>query len=98
MGYGRSAQPLRDFLSPKDGKITGSFEAMDHCPYAKLEDLKDILFQVRKLPNIKEPKPGIFYIKGKSFLHFHLKDDRRWADVRDGKDWGPSIDVPFGIN
>ena len=35
------------------------------------------------------------YLKSKGFLHFHMKDDRRWADVRDGASWGSEIDLPF---
>lgn len=68
---------------------------MAHCPYAQLADLESVLADIRTWPGIKEPKPGVFYLGSTAFLHFHLKDDRRWADVRDGKDWGPPVDAPF---
>lgn len=68
---------------------------MAHCPFEKLSDLESELNEVRKLPSIKEAKPGIFYLKSQSFLHFHTKGDRRWADARDGKVWGSEIEIPF---
>ena len=68
---------------------------MAHCPYELLKDLEPILSEIRKLPQIKEPKPGIFYLKGQGFLHFHIKDGRRWADARNGKKWGAEMDIPF---
>lgn len=67
---------------------------MAHCPYDKIKDLEPAFFEIRKLEKIKESKPGIFYLKGQSFLHFHIKEEKIWADVRDGKSWGTSIDVP----
>lgn len=68
---------------------------MPHTAYEKLSDLKDILKIIRKWPKIKEPKPGIFYIKSKPFLHFHDKDEKRWVDMRKGIHWGPSVEIPF---
>lgn len=69
---------------------------MAHCPFELLKDLEPCLSKIRALPKIKETKPGIFYLKGRSFLHFHInKENRRWADVVDGKSWGAEIDVPF---
>jgi hypothetical protein len=71
---------------------------MAHCPYDQLLDMEEALDKIRKQPLLKEKKPGIFYIKNQSFLHFHIKDDRRWADARDGKQWGPQIDLPFNAS
>lgn len=71
---------------------------MAHCPYEKLSDLSAELDTVRTWPAIKEAKPGIFYVKSQSFLHFHVKGERRWADARLGKSWGPEIEIPFGAN
>lgn len=68
---------------------------MGHTSYDDLSDLKSILAQLRKLPGIKEPKPGIFYYKSAGFLHFHDKDGERWADVRSGESWGAPITIPF---
>lgn len=68
---------------------------MAHCPFNKLSDISDVLEEVRELEKLKEPKVGIFYLKSKGFLHFHEKDGRRWADVREGASWGDEIDLPF---
>jgi len=70
---------------------------MAHCPYEKLKDIESVLEEIRKLDGIKEPKPGIFYFKSKGFLHFHIdKDNNRWADIRDGKDWGKPVKFQIG--
>lgn len=71
---------------------------MAHCPISQLADLTELLESLRSLPGLRETKPGIFYLRGKGFLHFHLKDGRRWADVRAGADWGDPLDVPFGAS
>lgn len=67
---------------------------MARCPIEELKDLKVELSKIGQLPGVQEQKPGIFYLKRQGFLHFHLKDGRRWADVRDGKAWGPEIEIP----
>ena len=68
---------------------------MAHCPFEELADLRDCLDELRSWPLVAEPKPGIFYIKRIPFLHFHLdKAGRRWADIRDGADWGAEVDLP----
>jgi hypothetical protein len=66
-----------------------------HCPYDKLADLKDCLAAIRGLPGIVEAKPGIFYLGRTAFLHFHLKDEIRTADVRSGKEWGAVLEIPI---
>jgi hypothetical protein len=71
---------------------------MAHCPFEKLSDIALVLESIRMLPAIKEKKPGIFYIGSQSFLHFHIKENRRWADARDGSGWGKEIEIPLGPN
>ncbi|MGE3728500.1 MAG: hypothetical protein AB7I41_23320 [Candidatus Sericytochromatia bacterium] len=68
---------------------------MAHCPAEELTDLAEILAELRNCPGLKEKQTGIFYYKGKGFLHFHLKDGRRWADIREGQDWGTPLVLPF---
>ena len=68
---------------------------MAHCTYEDIVDLESCLEVIRSLDKVIERKPGTFYMKGKGFLHFHKKDGERWADVRDGLDWGEKIDIPF---
>ncbi len=70
---------------------------MGRCKYERLSEMESALDEVRKFKGLKEPKPGIFYLKGQGFLHFHEKDNKIWADVRDGKDWGIPIDVPATV-
>lgn len=69
---------------------------MAHCPYDRLADLETLLAGVRALAGLVEKRPGIFYVRGQGFLHFHVKGEVRWADVRDGSDWGEPIDMPEG--
>jgi len=66
--------------------------------HARTEDLRDVakvLARIRALPGVTERSPGIFYIRSTSFLHFHTKADRRWADAKAGNDWGSEIPLPF---
>ncbi len=68
---------------------------MAHCPFEQLDDLKQELNKIRDLPKVKEIKPGTFYLKSKGFLHFHInKEGQRWADVRNGSNWGSEIQIP----
>jgi hypothetical protein len=69
-----------------------------HCPFDKLNDIAKALEEIRGWPEVREPKPGIFYFKSKPFLHFHEKDGKRWADIRDGADWGEPFPLPFKAN
>ncbi len=71
---------------------------MGRCNYELLKDLEPALIEIRKFQDLKEPKPGIFYLKSQGFLHFHEKSENIWADVRDGKDWGTPIDVPKKVS
>lgn len=53
--------------------------------------------EIRTWPGIREPKPGIFYFKSKPFLHFHIKNGKRWADIRAAGDW-ENIDAPTPLS
>lgn len=70
---------------------------MGHCPYNQLKDLEPVLNQIRGWAGVKEKGQGIFYLKGQAFLHFHLQDGKRWADIKIGKNWGEPVDVAFGL-
>jgi hypothetical protein len=67
---------------------------MAHCPYSELADLEPALREIRTWPDVREPSPGVFYVKRLPFLHFHIKDGVRWADARKGAKWGPKIPAP----
>jgi len=70
---------------------------MGRCKYELLSAIEPALDEIRQFEGIKEPKPGIFYLKGQGFLHFHEKDGNIWADIRDGKVWGVPVDVPAKV-
>lgn len=61
---------------------------MARCPLALLDDLVDVLDDVRGWVGVVEKKPGVFYASRQPFLHFHLRaDGRRRADVRAREGW-----------
>lgn len=70
---------------------------MGRCSYEKLNGLEPAFGEIRKFADIKEPKPGIFYVKSQGFLHFHEKEGDIWADMRNGKTWGKPIEIPAKI-
>ncbi len=68
---------------------------MAHCKPEEIQDLENVLVEIQSWEKIQEKGFGKLYLKSKGFLHFHSKDGRRWADVRDGKNWRTEIDIPF---
>jgi hypothetical protein len=68
---------------------------MAHTSIENLKDIEPLLNQIRALEGIREPKPAIFYVKSKPFLHFHDADGKRWADAKNGDSWGKPIPLAF---
>ena len=72
---------------------------MAHADDAALQRLQPLLRQLRALTGLREMKPGIFYLKGSAFIHFH---DEAGALVADLKKAGGSgfdrypVDTPPG--
>ena len=60
---------------------------MAHADEAALERLLPLLRQLREIKGLREMKPGIFYLKGSAFIHFH---DEAGAPVADLKKAGGS--------
>ena len=60
---------------------------MKHAGAAALETLSDLLERLRTRTALAERRPGIFYIGGKAFLHFHDDPAGLFADLRLGRDW-----------
>ncbi|MBI1734165.1 MAG: hypothetical protein HYR51_03230 [Candidatus Rokubacteria bacterium] len=61
---------------------------------ALLDDLADVLAEVRTWPQVVEKKPGVFYVRREPFLHVHwLRGDRRRGDVKGRNDWA-QLDLP----
>jgi hypothetical protein len=49
---------------------------------ATLRELSGLLAQLRKIPDLTEAKPGIFYVKRLPMLHFHETDGGIFADLK----------------
>jgi hypothetical protein len=60
---------------------------MAHCPPELLDDLADLLADVRTWAGIVEKKPGVFYANRQPFLHFHVFEGKRHADVKGRGGW-----------
>jgi len=65
-----------------------------HCPPELLDDLADLLAEVRSWAGVVEKKAGVFYVRRQPFLHFHLvAGGRRRADVKGRAGW-VQVDLP----
>ena len=60
---------------------------MKHAGAGALGALCDLLESLRTRTALVEKRPGIFYLKGKAYLHFHEDPAGLFADLRDGSDW-----------
>jgi hypothetical protein len=60
---------------------------MKHATPETLKQIGSLLGGLRKLPNAVECRPGVFYVKGKAFLHFHEDPAGIFADIKIGNDW-----------
>src|SRR5882757_6829944 len=58
---------------------------MRHASTQTLQQLSDLLDQIRRREGLKEKKLGIFYRRSKSFLHFHEDPAGTFADVTFGE-------------
>jgi hypothetical protein len=55
---------------------------MKHAGPQTLDELEPLLAELRKLADLVERKRGVFYRRGKAFLHFHEDPDGMFADLR----------------
>jgi hypothetical protein len=60
---------------------------MKHAGTAAFGALSDLLESLRSRTALIERRPGIFYVSGKAFLHFHEDPAGLFADLRLGSDW-----------
>jgi hypothetical protein len=60
---------------------------MKHAGAAALDELGDLIAQVRVRDGLREKQPGVFYRKGKAWLHFHEDRAGLFADLRAGAEW-----------
>jgi hypothetical protein len=57
-----------------------------HAGPAALDALAELISAIRAR-SLKEPRPGVFYRKGKAWLHFHEDTAGLFADLRTGAEW-----------
>jgi len=60
---------------------------MKHATSAALGSISELLDQIKPKDGLVEKKPGIFYRKSKSFLHFHEDPAGLFADLNAGADF-----------
>lgn len=60
---------------------------MKHATAETLAQIPELLEQLRAIPSLVEKGPGVFYRKGRAFLHFHEDPAGLFADVRPGEEW-----------
>jgi hypothetical protein len=60
---------------------------MKHAGSVALAALDDLITAIRARGGLNEPRPGIFYRKGRAWLHFHEDKAGLFADLRKGADW-----------
>jgi hypothetical protein len=58
-----------------------------HADVRALEAVSDLIENLRRRRNLVEKKLGIFYVKGRAFLHFHKDPTGLFADLRHSDDW-----------
>jgi len=60
---------------------------MKHADANALAVLSDLIEKLRTRNPLVEKRLGIFYTKGRAFLHFHTDPAGLFADLRQGSDW-----------
>jgi hypothetical protein len=55
---------------------------MRHAGPATLARIAPLLEALRARPALREPRPGVFYLRSRAFLHFHDDPGGVFADVR----------------
>jgi hypothetical protein len=55
---------------------------MRHASPADLDQIADLVSELRATDALTEKAPGVFYRRSKAFLHFHVDPHGFYADVR----------------
>jgi hypothetical protein len=58
-----------------------------HADARALDRLGGLLASLRTRPLLREKRPGIFYVGGRAFLHFHEDRGGLFADLRQRGEW-----------
>jgi hypothetical protein len=67
---------------------------MARCPVEMLDDVADVIAELKTWDGIVETKPAVLYLRRQPFLHFHLVEGgRRRADIKSRAGWIP-IELP----
>lgn len=56
--------------------------AVRHASQEDLDRVSALLVELRKLPQLRERRPGYFSFGGRAFLHFHEDAGDLYVDVR----------------
>ena len=60
---------------------------MKHADAAALDDLGDLIAALRARGGLREPRRGVFYRRGRAWLHFHTDKAGLFADLRIGDEF-----------
>ena len=60
---------------------------MKHATAVALDALEPLLIDIRARDGLKEKSRGVFYRRGKAWLHFHEDPAGLFADLREGDDF-----------
>lgn len=55
---------------------------MAHADETALKRLLPLLRQLREIKGLREQRPGVFYLKGNAFIHFHDEAGALHADLK----------------
>ena len=55
---------------------------MTHAGPEALAKLQELIRQLRAVPQVREKSPGIFYLVGQAFVHFHDDKGVLQADLK----------------
>jgi hypothetical protein len=55
---------------------------MKHAGEEAFERLAPLLAELRERSELREPRPGVFYLKSRALLHFHEDPSGLFADVK----------------
>jgi hypothetical protein len=69
-----------------------------HANEEALKKLQPVLRQLREIKGLREMKPGIFYLKGGAFLHFHDEAGALFGDLKRARGGFDryAVDTPVG--
>lgn len=55
---------------------------MAHADATALQAVQAVIRQLREIKGVREMKPGVFYVRGTAFIHFHDANGVLHADLK----------------